>query len=53
MIGVFKLLIVIAIGFGVYGVFMPEPEGISVNGEVFPVPFSSIGFYEDVTGFIF
>ena len=46
---IFKLLIVIAIGFAVYGVFKADPEGINIEGTVYTVPASSVGFYEDLT----
>jgi len=45
----FKLVVVVAIGFAVYGVFKAEPEGINVEGNVFNVPASNISFYEDLT----
>jgi phosphatidylserine/phosphatidylglycerophosphate/cardiolipin synthase-like enzyme len=44
-----NLLILIAVGFGVYGIFMGLPEGVSVEGTVYEVSNDSVKFLEDRT----
>jgi phosphatidylserine/phosphatidylglycerophosphate/cardiolipin synthase-like enzyme len=46
---IIRLLIVIAIGFALFGVFKNLPEGTNIEGTVYSVPSGSITFLEDVT----
>jgi phosphatidylserine/phosphatidylglycerophosphate/cardiolipin synthase-like enzyme len=45
----FKLLIVVAIGFALFGVFKSNPDGTSVSSVVYTIPSSGITFLQDIT----
>ncbi len=49
MTNLIKLLIVVAIGFALFGVFKSNPEGTSIASEVYLVPATGITFLQDVT----
>lgn len=49
MKSLFNLFLLIALGFGVYGVFLNVPEGINIEGEEHQVPDWGVTFLEDRT----